>query len=39
VRDQVTEYAREADRYDTLGQADAAGRLRRQAGMLAAYLG
>jgi len=38
VRDQISERTREADRYDALGQADAAGRLRRQAAALAAYL-
>jgi hypothetical protein len=35
---QVTEHAREADRYDASGHADAAERLRRQARTLAAYL-
>lgn len=38
LRGQIAEYGREADRYDTLGQADAAGRLRRQARVIAAYL-
>jgi uncharacterized protein len=38
LRDQIDERTREADRYDTLGQADAAERLRRQARTLAAYL-
>ena len=38
LRDQITEYAREADRYDALGQAETAERLRRQAGTLAAYV-
>ena len=35
---QITEHTREADRYDALGQADAAERLRRQARTLTAYL-
>ncbi len=35
---QVTEHAREADRYAVLGQAEAAERLRRQARTLASYL-
>jgi len=38
VREQITEYAREADRYDTLGQPDAAHRLRHRARILAAHL-
>ncbi len=38
LRGQVDEHSREADRYDTLGQADAAGRLRRQARVIAAHL-
>jgi hypothetical protein len=38
LRGQIAEHAREADRYDTLGQADAAERLRRQARTLEAYL-
>jgi uncharacterized protein len=38
VREQVTEQEREAERYDALGQAEAAGRLRRQAQVLATYL-
>jgi hypothetical protein len=38
VREQVTEQEREAERYDALGQAEAAGRLRRQARVLVAYL-
>ena len=38
VREQITEYAREADRYDALGQPDAAERLRRRARTLTAYL-
>jgi uncharacterized protein len=38
LRGQITELAREADRYDALGQADAAERLRRQARTLTAYL-
>jgi hypothetical protein len=38
LRDQVAEDTREADRYDSLGEADAADRLRRQASALAAYL-
>jgi hypothetical protein len=37
LHDLITEYAREADRYDALGQADAAQRFRRQARLLAAY--
>jgi hypothetical protein len=37
-RGQVAEHAREADRYDALGQAEAAERLRRQASTLTAYL-
>jgi hypothetical protein len=36
--DEITEHAREADRYDALGQAGAAQRLRRQARTLEAYL-
>jgi hypothetical protein len=35
---QIADHTREADRYDALGQADAAERLRRQARTLAAYL-
>ena len=35
---QIAEHTREADRYDALGQADAAERLRRQAHTLTAYL-
>ena len=35
---QITEHTREADRYDALGRADAAERLRRQARTLTAYL-
>ena len=38
VREQITEYAREADRYVVLGQPDAAHRLRHRARILAAYL-
>jgi hypothetical protein len=38
LRDQVTESAREADRYDAIGQQEAAQRLRRQADILATYL-
>jgi hypothetical protein len=38
LADQITEYAREADRYDTLGQPDAAHRLRHRARILAAYV-
>jgi uncharacterized protein len=38
LRGQITERAAEADRYDALGQAAAAQRLRRQAGTLATYL-
>ena len=37
VRAQIDEATREADRYDGLGQAGAAQRLRRQARVLAAY--
>ena len=38
VRGQITEYAREADRYDALGQPDAAHRLRHRARILAAHV-
>jgi uncharacterized protein len=38
VREQITEYAREADRYDALGQPDAAHRLRRRARILADHV-
>lgn len=38
LRGQVAENSREADRYDALGQAQAARRLRGQARVLAAYL-
>ena len=38
VREQITEYAREADRYDALAQPDAAQRLRHRARILAAHL-
>jgi uncharacterized protein len=38
LRDQADEQAREADRFDELGQADAARRLRRRAEVIAAYL-
>jgi hypothetical protein len=37
LRDQVTEHTDEADRYESLGQTEAAQRLRRQADILAAY--
>ena len=39
LRDQINEATHEADRYDALGQAAAAERLRRQARVLAAYAG
>jgi hypothetical protein len=38
VREQITEYAREAGRYDALGQPGAAQRLRHRARILAAHL-
>jgi uncharacterized protein len=38
LRGQITERTDEADRYQALGQPDAAERLRRQARALAAYL-
>ncbi|HEX3490437.1 MAG TPA: hypothetical protein VHU92_13890 [Streptosporangiaceae bacterium] len=38
LRGQIDELTREADRYDTLGRAGQAGRLRDQARLLAAYL-
>jgi len=38
VCEQITEHAREADRYDALGQPDAADRLRHRARILAAYV-
>ena len=38
LRDQITDRTREADRYDALGQAEAAQRLRHQAAVLEAYL-
>jgi hypothetical protein len=38
LRGEIAEHTREADRYDALGQAGAAERLRRQARTLAAYL-
>jgi len=38
VREQITEYAREADRYDALGQPAAAQRLRHRARILAAHV-
>ena len=38
MREQIAEYAREADRYDALGRPDAADRLRYRAGILAAHL-
>jgi hypothetical protein len=37
LHSRITEHTREADRYDTLGQAEAAERLLRQACTLAAY--
>ena len=36
---QIAERTVEAERYDTYGQHDAANRLRREAGVLGAYLG
>lgn len=39
LRGLIAEQAGEADRYDTLGQAGAAQRLRAQAGVLRKYLG
>jgi hypothetical protein len=39
LRDQIAGYAADADRYEALGQQDAAGRLRAQARLLTAYLG
>jgi hypothetical protein len=38
VREQITEYTHEADRYDALGEPDAARRLRHRARILAAHL-
>ncbi|HEY7277778.1 MAG TPA: hypothetical protein VH594_17535 [Trebonia sp.] len=38
LRDQITGYTSEADRYEALGQPDAAARLRAQAHLLSAYL-
>lgn len=38
LRDQISSYTFEADRYDTLGQRAAADRLRNQARVLTAYL-
>jgi uncharacterized protein YqeY len=38
LRDQITGYTTEADRYEALGQPDAAHRLRTQASVLSAYL-
>jgi len=38
LRDQVTGYTADADRYEALGQPDAARRLRSQARLLTAYL-
>ncbi|HXT91835.1 MAG TPA: hypothetical protein VN714_21585 [Trebonia sp.] len=38
LRGQISEHTSEADRYDALGQADSAARLRRQADSLAPYL-
>ena len=37
VSEQIVEHARQADRYDVLGQPDAARRLRHRACILAAY--
>ena len=39
LRDQIAGYAADADRYEALGQQDAAGRLRARARLLTAYLG
>ena len=39
LRDQIAGYATDADRYEALGQQDAANRLRAQARLLMAYLG
>jgi len=38
LREQITGYTTEADRYEALGQPDAAARLRTQARLLSAYL-
>ena len=38
LRDKITGYTAEADRYEALGQPDAAARLRTQAHLLSAYL-
>ena len=38
LRGQIDEHSREAERYEALGHADAAERLRRQASTLATYL-
>jgi len=38
LRDKITGYTAEADRYEALGQPDAAARLRTQARLLSAYL-
>ena len=38
LRDKITGYTAEADRYEALGQSDAAARLRTQARLLSAYL-
>ena len=38
LRDQLTAYTTEADRYETLGQPAAAARLRAQAHLLSGYL-
>jgi hypothetical protein len=38
LRDQITGYTAEADRYEALGRPDAAARLRAQASLLSAYL-
>jgi uncharacterized protein YqeY len=38
LRDQITGYTTEADRYEALGKQDAAARLRTQARLLTAYL-
>jgi uncharacterized protein YqeY len=38
LREQITGYTTEAERYETLGQPDAANRLRTRASVLSAYL-
>jgi uncharacterized protein len=38
LREQITGYTAEADRYEALGQPDAANRLRTQARLLSGYL-